>query len=413
MRDTLEFSLSEMDFWARPMAERAAGFAQLRARRAPAFFAEVDYGIIPPGPGYYALVRHADVTAASRNSAVFASTPSAISRADLPTEFNEYFGSMINMDDPKHADIRRIVSRAFAPRMLQRLHDQIADACTRIVDDLLDAGPCDFVSTVAARLPLKVICDMMGIPERDQATVLEHTSTIVGGLDPELLGTDPAARVQHLLGAGNAMHEMAKDLAKFRRSTPGDDLTSALVNANVDGEALTDQQLGAFFTLLAIAGNETTRNAISYALILLTENPDQRALLCSDLASHLPGTTEEVVRLATPVMWMRRTVTQDYELNGTPLQRGDKVLLFYWSANRDEDAFVQPEKFDITRHPNPHVGYGGAGAHYCLGAQLARAEITTLLRELLTRAPDIRTNGEPDLLLSSFLNGVKRLPCAF
>jgi cytochrome P450 len=209
------------------------------------------------------------------------------------------------------------------------------------------------------------------------------------------------------------MHELARELAKFRRVSPGDDLTSALVNANVDGEALTDQQLGAFFTLLAIAGNETTRNAISHALILLTDNPDQRALLVSDLPTHLPGMTEEVVRLATPVMWMRRTLTQDHDLNGTPLRRGDKVLLFYWAANRDQDVFAEPDRFDITRRPNPHVGYGGAGAHYCLGAQLARAEITTLLRELLTRAPGIRADGEPDLLLSSFLNGVKRLPFAF
>lgn len=204
MCDTLEFSLSEIDFWERSMAERAAASAQLRARREPAFFAEVDYGIIPPGPGYYALVRHSDVTAASRNSVVFASTPSAISREDLPAEFNEYFGSMINMDDPKHANIRQIV------------------------EELLEAGPCDFVSAVAAQLPLKVICDMMGTPERDHAMVLEHTSTIVGGFDPELLGADPAARVRRVLGAGHAMHELAKDLAAFRRESPGDDLTPAL-----------------------------------------------------------------------------------------------------------------------------------------------------------------------------------------
>ncbi|OXM45188.1 cytochrome P450 [Amycolatopsis alba] len=412
-RGTIDFSLSEMEFWKRPLPERAAAFARLREQARPLFFEEVDYGTIPPGPGYYALVRHADVVEASRDAKVFASTPSAISKQDLPTEYNEYFGSMINMDDPKHATIRRIVSRAFAPRMLQRFQDQIRETSTRIVDDLLDTGPGDFVTQVAARLPLKFICDMMGIPERDHPMVLELTNTIVGGFDPELLSENAAERVGRVLGAGQAMHDLARELAEFRRKTPADDLTSALVNANVDGEALTDQELGAFFTLLAVAGNETTRNAISYALILLTDNPAQRALLTGDLGKHLPGATEEIVRLSSPVMWMRRTLTCDHELNGHPFRTGDKVLLFYWSANRDAEVFDRPEEFDITRRPNPHVGYGGAGVHFCLGAQLARTEITVLLRELLGRLPDIRADGEPDLLRSSFINGVKHLPCKF
>ncbi|MFE3170598.1 cytochrome P450 [Amycolatopsis sp. NPDC059090] len=408
-----DFSLSDMEFWEKPLPERAEAFARLRALPEPAFFAEASYGLIPPGPGYYAFVRHADVAAASRNSSVFASTPSAISREDLPAEFNEYFGSMINMDDPQHANIRRIVSRAFAPRVLERIRHQVEKACRKIVDDLQDTGPCDFVSTVAAPLPLRAICDMLGVPEQDRPTVLELTSTIVGGLDPELLGEDAEEKAKRLLAAGKAMHDLAADLAAARRRFPADDLTSALVNANVDGEALTDQQLGAFFTLLAIAGNETTRNALSHALLLLTDNPAQRDLLCSDLDLHLPGAAEEVVRLATPVTWMRRTLASDYRMGEREYRRGDKVLLFYWAANRDERVFDEPERFDITRRPNHHVGYGGAGAHFCLGAQLARTEITLLMRELLSRVPDIHADGEPDRLRSSFLNGVKRLPCSF
>jgi cytochrome P450 len=406
----IDFSLSETSFWKLPIVDRAAAFAQLRELPEPAFFEEVDYGTIPPGPGYYALVRHADVVEASRHADVFSSVPSAISITDLPEEYNDYFGSMINMDDPRHAKIRRIVARAFAPRMLRSFDEIIQKTSRKVISDLLETGPCDFVGNVAAKLPLTFICEMMGVPESDHGLVLDATNTIVAGFDPEYLGEDPTEGVTRLLNAGEELHGLAREIARSRRRSPRGDLTSALVNASVDEEALTDQELGAFFTLLAVAGNETTRNAISYGLTLLTDYPDQRSLLCSDLEKLLPGAAEEIVRLSCPVMWMRRTLTRDYELNGHPFQAGDKVLLFYWAANRDGGVFDHPERFDITRKPNPHLGYGGAGAHFCLGAQLARAEIIALFRELLSRAPTVRA-GEPDRLLSSFINGIKHLPC--
>jgi methyl-branched lipid omega-hydroxylase len=404
--------LSDNAFWGLPLSERAAAFAALRAQQRPPFYAEPEAPFATPGPGYYALVRHADVVEASRHPEVFSSSRGATSIADLPVEFNEYFGSMINMDDPRHARLRRIVSRAFTPRRIARISDDAQRAATAIVDDLLAAGPSDFVSRVAARLPLKIICDMMGIPDDQYETVLAKTNLILSGFDPEFMSADPDQVVIQLLGAGQDLADLVTGLAADRVQAPADDVVSALVTANIDGEQLTSAELASFFVLLVVAGNETTRNALSHGLMLLTQFPQQRALLLSDLEGRLGGAVEEIVRYASPVLFMRRTLTRDYSMNGQDYHEGDKVVLFYYSANRDEAVFPDPERFDITRAPNPHVGFGGPGPHFCLGANLARLEITIMLRELLTRVPDI-TAGEPDRLLSSFVNGIKRLPCEF
>jgi methyl-branched lipid omega-hydroxylase len=410
--------LSANEFWGLPLPERAASFALLRAQRRPQFFAEPEVPFSEHGPGYYALVRHADVVAASKNPEVFSSSRGATSIADLPVEFNEYFGSMINMDDPRHARLRRIVSRAFTPRMIARFEEDARRAATAIVDDLLAAGPCDFVSHVAARLPLKIICDMMGIPDDHYEMVLANSNLILSGFDPEFIGEDPNEAVVQLLGAGQALAELVTTLAAARADAaaraqaPADDLVSALVTANIDGEQLTSAELASFFVLLVVAGNETTRNALSHALMLLTAHLDQRSLLLADLEGRIGGAVEEIVRYASPVLFMRRTLTRDYTMNGQDYREGDKVVLFYYSANRDEAVFADPERFDITRSPNPHVGFGAPGPHFCLGAHLARRELKVMLHELLTRVPGI-TAGEPDRLLSSFVNGIKRLPCEF
>jgi methyl-branched lipid omega-hydroxylase len=407
-----EIDLSETEFWGLPLTERAAAFAVLRAQDRPVFFAEPEVPFAEPGLGYYALVRHADVTEASRLPEVFCSSKGATSIADLPVEFNEYFGSMINMDDPRHTRLRRIVSRAFSPRMIAKFEDDVRRAATTVVDDLLAKGPCDFVPNVAARLPLKIICDMMGIPDDQYDMVLANSNIILSGADPELIGYDLDQVVVQILGAGQALAELVTGLAAARTQAPADDLVSALVTANIDGEQLTSAELASFFILLVVAGNETTRNAISHGLMLLTEYPAQRALLLDDLEGRIGGAVEEIVRYASPVLFMRRTLTRDYTMNGHDYREGDKAVLFYYSANRDEAVFADPERFDITRSPNPHVGFGAAGPHFCLGAHLARRELTVMLRELLTRVPDI-TAGEPDRLLSSFVNGIKHLPCQF
>jgi len=407
-----EIDLSDTGFWGLPLTDRAAAFALLRAQPRPQFYAEPELPFIEQGPGYYALVRHADVVEASRRADVFCSGHGAVSIVDLPAEFNEYFGSILNLDDPRHARLRRIVSRAFSPRMVARFQDNAQLLAASIVDDLLATGPCDFVSQVAARLPLKIICDMMGIPDDRYDMVLANTNIILSGQDPQYIREDPNESVAKLLGAGQALADLVTGLAAERVQAPGEDLTSALVTANIDGEQLASSELASFFILLVVAGNETTRNALSHGLMLLTEYPDQRALLLADLEDRIEGAVEEIVRYASPVMFMRRTLTRDYAMNGQDYREGDKVVLYYYSANRDEAVFADPERFDITRSPNPQVGFGGAGPHYCLGAHLARRELNVMLRELLTRVPAI-TAGEPDRLLSNFINGIKRLPCQF
>ncbi len=408
-----DINLSDTEFWGWPLEDRRAAFAALRVGEHPPFFAEPESPFAEQGPGYYALVKHADVVEASRHAEVFSSGNGATSILDLPAEFNEYFGSMINMDDPRHARLRRIVSRAFTPRMIKKFEGDVQDVAARIVDDLLAGGPCDFVENVAARLPLTIICQLMGIPDSSYERVLRNTNIILSGMDPDLISEDMNEAIGQILAAGADLADLVTRLAEERASSPGDDLVTSLVTANIDGEQLTSAELASFFILLVVAGNETTRNAISHSLALLTEFPGQRELLMADFEGRIPGAVEEIVRYTSPVIWMRRTVTRDYRMNGHDYHEGDKTVLFYWSANQDDTVFADPARFDITRAPNPPGGFGGAGPHFCLGAHLARREMTVMLRELLTRIPDIRAAAPPDRLLSSFINGIKHLPCDF
>nr|WP_062349177.1 cytochrome P450 [Herbidospora yilanensis] len=408
-----DVDLSDWEFWKRPMADREHSFQLLRDLDKPAFYAEPTVSFAAQGLGYHALVKHADILEASRTPEVFCSGDGgATNIVDMPPEFVEYFGSMISMDDPRHARLRRIVSRAFTPKMIKQFEDDVSVAATGIVDDLLEKGPgCDFVEEVAARLPLKIICDMMGIPEKDYRFVFDRSNMILGAQDPEYV-SDPEAIATALLTAGLELQQLVQDLAAHREKNPTNDLISSLVNANIDGERLTLQELGSFFILLVVAGNETTRNAISYGLRLLTVNPDQKARWLTDVDGLAPGAVEEIVRLASPVNYMRRKVTRDHVMNGNEYKKGEKVVLYYWSANRDAAVFDDPLRFDIGRNPNPHVGFGGPGPHFCLGAHLARREITVMFRELLTRVPAIE-GGSPERLFSSFINGTKHMTCEF
>jgi methyl-branched lipid omega-hydroxylase len=409
-----DLDLSQNAFWEKSPDERHAGYAALRALpEQPPFMGPPESPFDTPETGYFALVRHADVVEASRNPEVFSSVPGATSLIDLPVEFNEYFGSMINMDDPRHARLRRIVSRAFTPKMIKKFEEDVQRTAAEIVTELLATGPCDFVQHVSARLPLKIICEMMGIGDEHYAMVLKNTNIILSGADPEFISEDMNEAITQILMAGQELGDLVTGLAERRQEEPADDLVSALATANIDGEQLTPAELASFFILLVVAGNETTRTAISHSLNLLTEYPDQRALLLADFEGRIAPAVEEIVRYVSPVIWMRRTVTRDFLMNGHAYREGDKVALIYQAANRDESVFENPDRFDITRSPNPHVGFGSAGPHFCLGAHLARREITAMLRELLTRVPDIRAAGAPDRLLSSFINGIKHLPCDF
>jgi cytochrome P450 len=403
-----DIDLSDPEFWALPEEEREGAFATLRRERPISFHAERGYGPFPAGPGYYALSRHADVLEASRTPELFCSGKGS-NIGDLPEPFLEFFGSMINMDDPRHARLRRIVSRGFTPKHLQSVMDSVEVRAKAIVDQLLEKGRCDFVTEVAAALPLAIICDMMGIPESQYEFVFDRTNIILGAGDPEYVA-DVEQVVPALLTAGAELSQLVQELGAERRRHPTDDLTSALVNSEIDGEQLDDNELGSFFVLLVVAGNETTRNAISHGLHALTRNPDQKAAWLADIDGLAPTAVEEIVRWATPVIHFRRTVTQDgATLGDLEFKEGEKVVLFYNSANRDEDVFADPFSFDVSRDPNPHVGFGGPGPHFCLGAHLARREITVLYKELLTRAPDLAAVSEPDRLMSNFIHGIKHL----
>ncbi|WP_214369410.1 cytochrome P450 [Pseudonocardia sp. H11422] len=410
---TARVDLSDIDgFWTAPIEARAAGFAGLRERDPIPFYAEPEFAYLPPGPGYHALTRLDDVVEASRTPQIFRSGQGSTSVADMPPEFLEFFGSMINMDDPRHARLRRIVSRGFTPRRLAALTEEVERTARTIVDDVIDDGGCDAVTAIAARLPLKIVCDMMGIPESQYDFVFDRSNVILGAGDPEYV-PDADNIVSALLQAGGELAQLMRELGEHRTQNPTDDVTSALVNAEIDGERLTPDELASFFILLVVAGNETTRNAISWGIQLLTDHPGQRAAWLADLDGVTPTAVDEIVRLASPVIFMRRTLEIDAVLGGKQMSAGDKVAMFYWAANRDPEHFRDPDTFDVRRSPNPHVGFGGPGPHFCLGAHLARREMSVMFRELLTRIPDIHATEPPQRLRSMFINGIKHLPVAF
>ena len=402
-------------FWRRHRDEVEVDLAELR-RRTLTFFPgfrfsdSLELASIRT-PGAWVITRHASILEVSRNPKTYSSAQ-GITINNFPPEFNEYFNSIISMDDPRHARLRRLVSAGFTPRMLARLEDSVCDQARLIVDEVHDQGECDFVTDVAARLPLRVVCDLMGIPASQHDFVFDQSNIILGAADPEYV-PDFGDMLTAILTAGEALSDLMDNVAESKVGVDSEDLTSVLVNAEVDGERLTKAELASFFILLLVAGNETTRNAISWGLVYLTENPDQRHAWAEDFEGLAHSAVEEIVRLASPVTYMRRTVMHDTELEGTKIDEGDQVVMNYLCANRDESVFDDPLAFDVRRDPNPHLGYGGPGPHFCLGAHLARREIKVMFRELFTRIGDIHATGQPELLASAFIHGIKHLPAEF
>ncbi len=406
--------ISAWEFWTGDRATRAAAWAELRATPGLPFYPErvLEDSPFPPGPGYYALTRHDDVWHASRSPELFCSGRGGVNIGDLNTELSEFFGSMISMDDPKHFRLRSIVSKGFTPKHISGVEEQVRHVAARLVDRMIEQHPdrtTDFVEAFAGPFPLEIICSMMGIPEADRRQIFEWTNAILGVGDPELTGT-----YEKLLEAGLGIYAYAQALGEDRRAHPIGDLTSALMAAELDGDRLSAQEFGSFFILLVVAGNETTRNAISHGLKALTDFPDQRAIWFADYDTHARTAVDEIVRWSSPVIHFRRTVTADTHLSGVDLHEGDKVVLFYESANRDESVFVNADQFEVTRPLQPtQVGFGAGGPHFCLGANLARREITVAFDEISRRLPELRATAEPDYLQSNFINGIKRLPCAW
>jgi len=371
--------------------------------KAPVFWQDM------PGSdqGFWAITKYDDVVAISKDPATFSSYRGTALLRDLPKEDLEQTRTiMLNMDPPQHSKYRKLVSQGFTPRMTNALEPRIRKATVEILDQIAARGSCDFVREIAAELPLIVIAELIGIPIEDRAKIFEWSNRLIGYDDPEFQTTEEDGKM-----AAMEIWLYANQLAEIRTKDPKDDLVSLLMTSEVDGEKLTEMEFDSFFLLLAVAGNETTRNLISGGMLALIEHPEQRQKLLAD-PSLLNSAVEEMLRWVSPVSQFRRTATRDTEIRGQKIKENDKVVVYYQSANRDEDVFVDPYKFDVARSPNNHIAFG-IGEHFCLGANLARLEIRIMFEEILRRLPDIELAGPVRRLRSNFINGIKEMPVKF
>jgi len=405
-REFSPFDITSHDFWSRPFAVRDETFAQLRGGNGLTWHPPFPSMFPMEEPGYWALTRRADIAYVSQHTELFTSAQ-GVALDPMPADIQHFASFFLTMDPPQHTTYRRLISSAFTPRNVRQIEEQIHESAVTIVDDLVGAGNVDFVEACSARLPMLTIMEMLGVPKDDQPAVAKAAEKLFGLSDDEYSSLEE--RAQATINEIMLLNSTGQELAKFRRANPGDDLMTSIVNAEVDGHRLTDEEMGAFLILLASAGNDTTKQATTHSMMALVENPAQRDWLMEDFDNRIGQAVEEFVRYSSPVLQFARFATADTEINGQPVSAGDKVGLFYCSANRDEAVFEDPARFDLQRSSNPHFGFGGGGPHFCLGSQLAKAELRNLFRELLTRLKTVEF-GEPDLLYSHFVHGVKRVP---
>jgi len=365
----------------------------------------------PDGDGFWVITRYDDIVTANRDAGSFSSSQDLggvvmLEGPTAPLPGTEMAGNMmLFMDPPNHTRYRKLVNRGFTPRMISALEIHVRDLTVGIVEAARAKGECDFVVDVAAELPLEVIAELLGVPREDRHKLFDWSNRMVGSEDPEYQVSD-----EHVTQAQIEMFMYAQDLATQRRAEPREDIVSTLLAAEIDGDELSDMDFNLFFMLLSVAGNETTRNAIAHGMNAFLEHPDQWDLLVADPDARIAGAVEEILRWASPVLYFRRNATRDVVLGGETIRQGDKISLWYVSANRDEAIFDEPFRFDITRDPNPHIAFGGGGPHFCLGAQLARLEIRVLFEELARRTPELEALGAPERLRSNFIGGIKHLP---
>ncbi len=388
-------------FWDGDVSARLRDFAALRERSGG-----IEYLDMPGGTGFWSVTSHSAVRAVTRDPQRFSST-AGFSIDDMPPELLEIMGSIIAMDDPRHQQYRNLVKVAFAPRAIRQMTEYVGELTDDIIETIRDARDFEFVETVGAHLPFPVISDLLAIPAADRPRLRELIDLILGATDED---------VSDLQTAATAVVEFfgyTIELGKDRRRNPGDDITSALMLAEVDGKHLTPQEFGSFVLLLAAAGNDTTRTGLAWAMHLLSAHPDQKRALADDFDTLQAAAIDEILRWSSPVLHMRRTATVDTRLGDHTIGAGDKVVVWYLSANHDPAVFADPDGFDIAR-PNTGdgVAFGAGGPHFCLGAGLARMEMRVVLGKLLAAFPDLHTTAPPNLLRSVFVHGIKKLPCS-
>jgi cytochrome P450 len=407
-----ELKVSSDAFWEQNVEGRDLTFKQLREQRPVSWQPPIETTLHPQqdDPGFWAVVRHADIVEVSRNTDVFVSGYGVMFDV-LPPVFLQMAMSFLAMDNPQHDKVRGLVGKAFTRPQIKRIDDDIASRARRIVATARDkaaAGePIDFVSDISRHLPIEMFGDMFGVPEELRPTVAHLADEIVAWADPVLLAGRDGAQVQ--VEATAQIHQIAQQLIAERRKEPADDLLTNLVQAEVDGEKLTDAEISAVMVLFAVAATDTTRHTASFAVKALTDFPDQRQWLWEDFEGRINSAIEEFLRWGSVVLNFRRTAVAEYELNGQQILPGDKVVMMYASGNRDAEVFENPDTFDLTREPNPHIAFGGGGLHFCLGNQLAKSMLRSLFRELHQQMPNF-VAGEPTLMKTNFMRGVVSLP---
>jgi cytochrome P450 len=401
-----DVDISSAAFWATPFEARDEAFARLRRETPVSWHPPTEFPMPHEEVGFWAVVNNDDINTVSRQHRRFGSRY-GVSLDAVPMDLAMSLSFFLTMDAPEHARYRGLVSAAFTPRQVKMIDDQIRVAAADIVGDLVGAGDVDFVEHCASRLPMRTIADMMGVPESERVAAARAGDAVIGRADPSF--GDPADPIATITKARDHLYALGAELAHHRRQHPTDDLLSNLVQAEVDGLRLTDEDIGAFMVLFTVAGNDTTRNTTTLATIALDRNPEQKAYLLEDFDGRIMPAIDEFIRHGSPVMQFTRTALVDTELGGQQIAAGDKVCVFYCSGNRDEAVFDDPAKFDLSRPKNPHVGFGGGGPHFCIGVGLAKSQMRALFGEMLTRVPDLTVTGEPEFMAGNFIRGINSL----
>ena len=409
---TTDKDISSSAFWSKPFAERDETFSWLRKNAPVSWHPPLEDQRVPPElhkeAGFWAVTRLSDIQHVSQNNEIFSSQQGTVMVRPLHPD-TVLVPNFLEMDPPLHTQYRQMMSAAFTPKAVARLSAKIEERAHDIVAAVAGVGRIDLVDEVSGKLPMLTLADMLGLDGDAAGEFARAADNFVGASDPEVVpdGRDPVEFMIEQLGV---MSKVGLDLVHYRREHPAEDIATAIAQGRIDGERLTDDQIGSIMLLLSVAGNDTTKQTTTWAVLELDRNRDQRQWLYEDFNARIAGATEEFVRYASPVIEFARIATEDTELGGQQISRGDKIGIFYCSGNRDESVFEHPEKLDLRRPRTPHVGFGGGGVHYCLGNGLAKAQLRAILNEIRLQLPNLAVVGEPELLNSEFINGIRHLP---